>query len=77
MTECSRPKRQLTRLDDSEQASDRTCVHCGLPGHIRAECMHREQAQEQRDKVRKLRYGSAAAAIALAGGDYDGDRNAL
>ena len=70
-TECgklNRPARSsnnATKIDDSE----RTCYHCGLSGHFKADCIHRKRAQEQRNKVRKS--GSATAAIATADGDRD------
>ena len=61
----TRSSNTTTKIDDT----DRTCYHCGLPGHFKVDCIHRKRAQEQRNKFRKS--GSATAAIAIAGGDRD------
>ena len=51
---------------DNDGGSDETvCYHCGIPGHIRPDCIHYKRAKETQNQVRK---GTASI---TTGGDRD------
>ena len=57
-------KRKYTESETNTSRNDeRTCYHCGLTGHFKADCVHFKCAREQRNKVNK---GTASASLATA-----------
>jgi len=53
--------------DNAGGSDEKVCYHCGIPGHIRPDCIHYKRAKETRNRVRK---GTASIATA-------GDRDVL
>jgi hypothetical protein len=53
-----------TKTGDTNRNDERTCYHCGLPGHFKTDCIHFKRARDQRNRVNK---GTASASLATAG----------
>jgi len=61
-------KRKHAESDSNTSRNDeRTCYHCGLTGHFKADCIHFKRARDQPDKVNK----HTASALLATAGDRD------
>jgi hypothetical protein len=63
-TETCRQRKHAESDTNTSRNDERTCYHCGLTGHFKADCVHFKRARDQRNKVNK---GTASGSLATAG----------
>jgi len=56
--------RTNTGSTNTSRNDERTCYHCGLSGHYKADCIRFKRARDQRKNVNN---GTASASLATAG----------